>query len=319
MPWDPHAHCRDEEQAYKATIASTLELADSQGVRMIFDMPNTHRPVIDESRVIERLALVPAAYKSNYRLYVGVTGDLDQLAEAVRCYDTIAPVVGLKMFAGKSVGDLSVTNEAQQLAVYRTLAKLGYRGVLAVHCEKEALLRPAIWDPTDPITHCSARPKIAEIESVKDQVRFASDAWFTGVLHVCHVSCPESIEVIEEGRRWGLRITCGVTPHHLMWNEWWMKRQDGLRYKMNPPLRSMEDVEALRQMVCAGRVSWIETDHAPHTQTEKSGPPYMSGYPSLELYNGLVEQFLPETLGLTSSQIQAMTHDNIVEAFADKL
>ncbi|MDO8444246.1 MAG: dihydroorotase [bacterium] len=286
---------------------------------MIFDMPNTHRPVIDERRVMERLALVPVGWEDRYWLYVGVTGDRDQLVEAVRCYNTIPQVIGLKMFAGKSVGDLSVTEATDQQYVYRTLTDLRFRGVLAVHCEKESLLRPNRWRATVPASHCSARPTKAEAESVKDQIRFALDAEFQGRLHICHVSSPKSIMAIEEGRHLGLRVTCGVTPHHLMWDRSTMVGEVGRLRKMNPPLRGKEDVTALRDMVRIGLANWFETDHAPHTQEEKLGEPYMSGYPSLELYDEFVAQFLPQVVGLTSERIQAMTDGNIVEAFADKL
>lgn len=314
---DPHVHCRDEEQARKATIASTLELADSQGVDMIFDMPNTERPVIDERRVMERLALVPAGWEDRYRLYVGVTRELDQLTEAVRCYRTIPEVIGLKMFAGRSVGDLTVADSSDQFMVYRFLASLGYKGVLAVHCEKESWLS-GFFDPADPISHCRARPKQAEIDSVVSQIQCASDAEFKGILHICHVSCPESIEAIKQGRRLGLQITCGVTPHHLMWDQSTMVGEVGLRRKMNPPLRSPEDVAALRRLVVNGEVTLVETDHAPHTDAEKLCKPYMSGYPSYEIYRECIDGLLP-SLGASPVLIEAMTYGNIVKVFADKL
>lgn len=315
---DPHAHCRDEEQRDKATIAGVFTLAHSQGVDMIFDMPNTARPVTNRERIYERLFLVPKNQKKYYRLYAGLTGSEEQIEEAVWCYNCIFQVVGFKMFAGRSVGDLSVVEVNDQRMVYHWLAERKFRGVLAVHCEKEVFLKPKLWDPSNPISHTWARPMKAEVESVRDQIRLAIEEGYSGRLHICHVSCPESVALINEARVVGLRISCGATPHHLMWNESMMNGPDGLVYKMNPPLRPELAVLQLRKQLLAGMIDMIETDHAPHTPTEKQPPQCLSGYPSLELYSKFVTEFLPG-LGLSQTQIKALTCDNILKVFGDKL
>lgn len=314
----PHAHCRDEEEKGKATIAEVLHLAHLQGVEMVFDMPNTKRPVINRYRVWERLVLVPVEKEQCYRLYVGLTGDEPQILEALWCYNNITEVIGLKMYAGRSVGDLSVINEEAQRGVYRILAEQGFQGVLALHCEKEALMRPELWDPTNPISHCWARPEEAEIESVRDQIRFALEAGYQGRLHICHVSSPMSVCLIEEARTRGLGISCGVTPHHLMWDVSKMTGADGLIYKMNPPLRNSVAVARLRQQLLEGLIDCIETDHAPHTADEKAPPLCLSGYPSLSLYRQFVTTFLPG-LGLAEDAIRALTRDNILRIFGGKI
>lgn len=315
---DPHVHCRGEEWSDEATIAGTIKLAISQGVGMIFNMPNVARPVTNRQRVQERLALVPKNQRKYYRLYVGLTGEEGQIDEAVWCYNNISEVIGLKMFAGKSVGDLSVIEEKDQRLVYRHLSEQRFKGVLAVHCEKESLLRPELWDPANPISHTWARPNEAEIVSVRDQIRFAKEERFTGHIHICHVSRSESVYLVNIAKKDGLRISCGATPHHLMCDQSMMDQEDGLVYKMNPPLRSQKSVLWLRVQLRAGEIDWIETDHAPHTLEEKMGLPYLSGYPSLELYREFVTEFLPG-LGLSLPEIKALTRDNIIRIFGDKL
>jgi len=321
LPWwaiDSHVHCRDEEQSHKATIASVIELALSQGVGMIIDMPNPARPVTNRQRVYERLALVPKDQREHYWLYVGLTGEEGQISEAVWCYNNIPEVVGFKMFAGKSVGDLSVTEMEDQRMVYRWLTKLDYRGPVLDHCEKERWLYSKSWNAAKPRTHGQARPKVAEIESVRDQIRLVTEEGFTGWLHICHVSCPESVLLVHRAKMSRLKISCGVTPHHLMWDNTMMDREDGLIYKMNPPLRGAEDVRELQLRLRLGMIDVIETDHAPHTLEEKMGPPYLSGYPSLELYGKFVTEFLPG-LGLSQDEVKALTRDNILRIFGDKL
>ncbi len=315
---DPHVHCRDGNQAYKETIAHVLELAKEQGIEKVFDMPNTDPPIISEADVIERLKLVPEERKGDYFLYIGATSNPKQLEEAVSCYNSYPEVIGIKLYAGKSVGNLAVVNFEEQRLVYKTLSSLNYQGIITVHCEKESLLKPELWNPSNPITHSYARPKEAEIESVKDQINLAKETDFNGILHICHVSCPESVELIEPARK-DIHITCGVTPHHLIWNnKMQTKKRASLAFKINPPLREKEDVHGLRKYLREGKIDWIETDHAPHSDEEKFYPPYLSGFPSLRLYKDLVLNFLP-TLGLNEEQIRRLTYENILQTFKQKL
>jgi dihydroorotase len=318
MKIDPHVHCRDGKQAYKATIAGVMALAREQGVDIIFDMPNTDPPITRESDVRERVMLVPRERLRDYYLYIGATADENQLEEAVRCYNNYRVVAGIKLFAGKSVGDLAVTEPEQQRKVYNILAGLGYEGVLAVHCEKEAFIDNSVFVPHQPATHGYARPPIAEIESIKDQIMFAKESGFLGTLHICHVSLPESVESVNNARE-EIKISCGVTPHHILFSSQNLKDNLGLLYKMNPPLRSPNSVGELRKQLKAGLIDWIETDHAPHAEHEKLNSPYLSGHPSLRLYRHFVEAFLPFELGIGKDEINRITFHNIIKAFEEKL
>ncbi len=320
MRIDPHAHLRGGNQSHKETISHAFEVAESQGVDVLFDMAaNTDSPTISLNGVDERLALVPEKYRRGYFLWLGLTSKIEQIEEAVTGFQAYKEVIGLKLFAGKSVGDLAVVSVHEQRLVYETLVREGYPGVLAVHCEKESLLKPELWDPRNPISHSRARPKEAEIESIKDQISLVKETDFAGTLHICHISCPESVELVDAARKQGMRITCGVTPHHLLYTQEMQQGSGGLIYKTNPPLREMADVEALRYCVLRGEIDWIETDHAPHAVGEKIFPPYyLSGFSSLYLYQELVEDFLPK-FGISKSRIDEMTYWNIVRVFGDKL
>jgi len=310
---DPHVHCRDGEQAYKETIAHVFQITKKQGVTHIFDMPNTDPPILTEKDVHERFALVPETKKRNYFLYLGLTPDEEQLEQAVVTFDRLTRVIGFKLYAGKSVGDLEVIEEEQQKKIYAILTALKYKGVIAVHCEKESFLKPELWDPSNPISHSFARPEEAEVASIQDQIRFVKDTGFQGNLHIVHVSCPESVELIDSARK-EINITCGVTPHHIMWDNRRLSESNGLLYKMNPPLRSQPDVLGLVECLKAGKIDWIETDHAPHPIGEKLFSPYLSGFPSLYLYKDFVENFLPG-LGINGEEIRKLTHDNVCRTF----
>ncbi|MBU4201230.1 MAG: dihydroorotase [Verrucomicrobia bacterium] len=315
MRIDPHVHCRDGRESYKETIAHVLRLCDQQGVTIIFDMPNTDPPLLTARDAELRLKLVPEGGRSRYRVYLGATADVAQLRKAVSAVANSENIIGLKLYAGCSVGSLAVVAEEDQLLVYRTLADAGYTGVLAVHCEKESLCVNA-FDPKQPSTHSLARPPAAEIQAIADQIRFAEAAGFQGALHICHVSTAAGLDVINSARG-KLKITCGVTPHHLLWSAVQAKGAEGLLYKINPPLRDPVDVIALRKALKDGDVDWIETDHAPHPISEKLYPPYASGYPSLCLYRTLVEELLP-CWGLSGDRIRDVTDKAIRRVFDER-
>ncbi len=325
---DPHTHCRDWEQRHKETIEHALSVAERIGLSGIFDMPNTDPPV-DSYELVARRLFDAERIGSDvfYGLYVGLTSNPRQIKEAVRAWRDFFPVheqkrvgvVGLKMFAGHSIGNLGIVEEDDQKLVYKTLAEEGYEGVLAVHCEKESLLKPELWNPSNPISHCYVRPQRAEVESVLDQIRFAEKADFLGHLHILHVSVPETVELIDAARKKGMRISCGVTPHHCVLNTDYMGLEKGILYKVNPPLRSPSDAERMLEYLMEGRVDWIETDHAPHTCGEKQGKDekYMSGFPGLPFFPHFLE--LLRKKEVPGERIQDLTYNNIVRIFGLRL
>ncbi|MFA6891535.1 MAG: dihydroorotase family protein [Sphaerochaetaceae bacterium] len=302
---DPHVHLRDWNQADKETVFHGLFVAAACGFELLFDMPNCNPPLTDRGVIERRLGLAADAVERikretgrdiRYGLYAGLTSDEAQIREVVTAWDELFPnVVGLKLFAGNSTGDMGQVSEERQRHIYHELAKDGYTGVLAVHCEKESFLLPQREDPSDFSTHSLARPIEAEVASVSDQIRFAEEEEFRGILHICHLSTVESLPLIERGRADGLRITCGVTPHHLL-----LCSEDArnrcLYAKMNPPLRDEAHRAALFGALLDGRIDWVESDHAPHTLSEKEkgacGIPGFSG--SLTLLQSLYKAGIPE-------------------------
>ena len=278
---DPHVHLRDWEQKDKETVIHGLAVAKSLGFSHLFDMPNTSPACTSRSVVLERLAVGgESAEKTgvSYHLYGGLTPESSQIEEMVRLHSELFPlVVGLKMFAGHSTGNMGIIGIDAQRKVFQTLVSAGYEGVLAVHAEKEELLRPDLYVPGRFETHSDARPAAAETESVRDIVSLALETGFKGNLHICHVSARETIEYVSSVRG-RLRITMGATPHHAL-----LSRQDAvdenLMLKMNPPLREPEDRDAVFRALCDGTIDWAESDHAPHTRQDKENG--ASGIPGL--------------------------------------
>ncbi len=267
---DPHVHCRDWSQSYKATISEVMSLAKSQGIVAICDMPNTEPPLTTANRVESRLITAEREKcLDGYYLWVGATSDEKQLRNAASIVQDNDHVVGIKMYAGKSTGDLAIVSEESQRLVYSTLADAGYQGVIVVHCEKESLSKYNLWNPNVPVSWSTVKPPEAEVESVRDQIRFAADAGFKGQLHIGHTSVPESVRLVDKARR-HMRISCEVTPHHLLLStDKDMQDTRATIYKVNPPIRNAAMAQELTQMLKDGMIDWIGTDHAPHSKFEK--------------------------------------------------
>lgn len=118
----------------------------------------------------------------------------------------------------------------------------------------------------------STRMNLPGIPSVSESVQIARDVLLAEVTdchyHVCHVSTKESVRVIRDAKKAGIQVTAEVTPHHLLLNEHAITADDA-NFKMNPPLRSPEDQEALLEGLLDGTIDCIATDHAPHAESEK--------------------------------------------------
>ena len=275
---DPHVHLRDGSQASKETLVHGLSVASFIGDQWLFDMPNCDPPLTSREAIVRRLEKAAEAIATvgtqtgrdiRYSLYAGLTSDDAELRMAIDAWRELFPhVVGLKLFAGNSTGGMGQVTEPQQRHIYEQLAGNGFDGVLAVHCEKESLLHPGLERSEDFSTHSDARPVEAEIESVRDQIRLSGEAGFQGTLHIAHVSTIEAVELVEQARVAGRRVTMGVTPHHLLLDREMARNQTRFA-KMNPPLRSSGERMRLWQAVLEGRIDWVETDHAPHTLEDK--------------------------------------------------
>jgi dihydroorotase len=325
---DPHVHLRDGNQAAKETLPHGLSVAWRAGLDGVFEMPNTDPPLTSREAVLRRIDAADAALRDLgialfHGMYAGITAVPKQIEDMVGAWKELFPrVVGLKMFAGHSTGNMGILDPREQALVYRTLAALGFTGVLAVHCEKDSLLRPAEWDASRPSSHNRARPPAAEVASVDDQLTMARKAGFRGTLHVCHISTPWALDVLR-GRHadmaavqaagpGALRVTCGLTPHHALLDAGMLEENDGVLLKVNPPLRPVPMPSLMLQRLLDGDIDWVETDHAPHTLADKREG-FASGFPGLPFYPRFVR--LLGARGMSAGRITEVTHTAICRTF----
>ncbi|MEX2443870.1 MAG: dihydroorotase [Alkalispirochaeta sp.] len=315
---DPHVHLRDWNQADKETLVHGFSVAWHVGISGVFEMPNTDPPLTGRAALLRRIADADRARDSLdvpifHGIYAGITANPRQIEEIVRCREELFPrVVGFKLFAGHSTGNMGVISATEQQLVWNTLASLDYRGVVAVHAESEELLRPTQWNINYPFTHGAARPVAAEEHSVRRQFALAEAAGFRGSVHICHVTTPTVLDIIVATRpSVGFSIRAGVTPHHLLLNEDAALRSAVPEWKVNPPLRNEATRRNLWERLQAGDVDWVESDHAPHTWRDKqAGASGVPGLPAFRMLRDLLREHG------TAEEVERLTHGAVLEAFA---
>ncbi|AOM83255.1 Dihydroorotase [Salisediminibacterium beveridgei] len=260
---DLHVHLREPGGEAKETILTGTQAAAKGGFTTICAMPNT-RPVPD---TVETWTRINQMMKKDGFItalpYASIT--IRQLGEE------LVNVRGLKQAGAVAITDDGVGVKSAGM-MYRAMQEAAKEDIPVVaHCEDISLVNGgAVHEGTFSQAH-----GIKGITSVSESVHIARDcllAEATGAhYHVCHVSTKESVRVIRDAKRAGIRVTAEVTPHHLVLTDEDIPGDNSL-YKMNPPLRSKADREALIEGLIDGTLDIIATDHAPHTKEEKEQP-----------------------------------------------
>lgn len=314
---DLHVHDRDWAQAYKTTIRSVWELARSQGIVAYATMPNTQpsitTPLLVESRLVTAKS---QSCLNGYYLYIGATENPDQLKAAFKLAEEHERVIGIKLYAGETTGDIKLIEEGQQRMVFRVAKEVGYKGLIVCHVEKHSFEKPKLWVPTRPSTWNEAKPPEAEFEGTKDILRYAREEGFEGHLHICHTSCPETVELVNELRpTLPFQVSCCATPQHLIFSTEDMQTPEGTILKVNPPIRDLQRMLRMRTLLKEGKLNWIETDHADHALLEKTFDPsapekqIWSGIPSIVGLSAVL-QYLVDKEIVTMSLLQDLVYNN---------
>ena len=252
---DAHVHLREPGFFYKESIATGSESGARAGYTALFAMPNLS-PVPDSlSHLREEQDAISRTAKTGVYPYAALRG------EELSAIEELAPHV-----IGFSDDGRGVQSEALMREAMLRVKACGK--VIAAHCEVNDLLRGGyIHDGAYARTHghkgiCSE----SEWKMVERDVALAEE---TGVsYHVCHVSAKESVEIIRRAKARGVDVTCETAPHYLLLTDDDLE-EDG-RFKMNPPIRTAEDRAALVEGLADGTVDMVATDHAPHSDEEKS-------------------------------------------------
>jgi dihydroorotase len=279
---DPHVHFRVPGGEHKEDWKTAALSAVRGGVTTVCEMPNNQPPCTNYERLLAKKRLIDRQLKEagiplRYRLYFGADKEhFDQIALANR--ETCA----LKIFMGCSTGGLVVETEEDLDEAFRKAHDAGM--LVAVHAEDEALLKEAkrnIPHANDPALHSQMRPRQAAIGACEKALHLCSK--YNTPLYILHMSTKEELELVRQAKKSGLPVYAEVTTHHLFLSEQDYARH-GTFVQMNPPLRTLEDQEALWQGIKEGSIDTLGTDHAPHTLEEKRLPfgKAPSGIPGVE-------------------------------------
>lgn len=258
---DLHVHLRDPGLTYKETLETGGMAAARGGVTTICAMPNT-RPVTDTRQMIEELHERAAHESPVHVIQLGAITK-GQLGEELADIRGMAEA-GCHAISedGKSVMNASLYRKAMKIAKEEGIS-------IFAHCEDITMVEGGVMN-ADAKAKELGLPGITN--SVEDVI-VARDillAKETGVrLHLCHCSTQDSVEMIRLAKAEGLPVTGEVCPHHFTLCTDDIREDDG-NYKMNPPLRAREDVEALKRGLADGTMDVIATDHAPHSAEEKN-------------------------------------------------
>ncbi|REJ10847.1 dihydroorotase [Halobacillus trueperi] len=257
---DVHIHLREPGDEQKETIRTGTEAAARGGFTTVCAMPNT-KPVPDSEENMKKL-MEKIKQDASVRVLPYASITTRQLGRELVDMTTLSQM-GAFAFTDDGVG----VQTAGMMYEAMKEASLLNKAIVA-HCEDNSLVYKGVAHDGE----VSKRLGLPGIANIAESVQIARDvllAEATGChYHVCHVSTKESVRVIRDAKKAGIHVTAEVTPHHLILNETDIREDDAF-FKMNPPLRSNEDQEALIEGLIDGTIDFIATDHAPHTEEDK--------------------------------------------------
>jgi dihydroorotase len=257
---DLHVHFRQPGDEEEETIASGSAAAVAGGFTSVVCMPNTH-PAIDEATAVE---FVHRMGRQARKTFIYVMGAITKERAGKELSE-----MGLMMEAG-AVGFTDDGAGVQDTGIMLRAMKYAsmFDCVISQHCEDHTLAKNGAMNAgykatvlglpgIDPLAEEMMLWRDIQLVK-KTQIRY----------HAQHISTAGSVKIIREAKAEGLPVTCEVTPHHLLLTEEAVSDYD-TNYKVNPPLRTRKDIEALKQAVSDGLIDALATDHAPHLQSEK--------------------------------------------------
>jgi len=259
--FDIHVHAREPGREDKETIETCSEAAINGGVTGMVLMPNT-LPAIDSGGLVQSVLDI-AAEKS--RISVWQSGCITKGREGKE----LAGIAGMKAKGVPVITDDGDPVENSMVLLRAMEYAKRFDMMLAMHCEVESLSGKGAMNEGA----VSYRLGIPGIPTISEEICMDRDirvAQYAGAhVHIQHVTSARGMETIRRFKEEGVRVTCEVSPHHLLFNEEDIGDYD-TQYKMNPPLRTAEDNEKLLQALIDGVFDVIATDHAPHTEFEKN-------------------------------------------------
>jgi dihydroorotase len=307
---DAHVHFREPGQLYKEDLHTGSMAAAAGGFTTVIAEPNTIPPIDTPKRLRNLLYMSKKKSIINFYSKASITKGMMGIG--------LTDIAKLREAGAKAISDNGNPVPGHTLMRNALIKAKENRILVSPHDEESALYREKILrrqekngsgaiDAQMPYSSPEAGPYTSEAGFIKRDIELAER---TGAnLHISHVSLAKSVVIIAEAKKRGVKVTAESTPHHLLLTDK-MAKEIGPNAKVNPPLRSEEDVAAIREGLANGIIDMIASDHAPHSPEEKNRPwgeaPF--GVIGLETTLGLVLTFLVRPGILTLHQaIDKMT------------
>jgi dihydroorotase len=257
---DMHVHLREPGREDKETIASGTRAALKGGVTSVLAMPNT-TPAMDSVDSVRRLKeIIHKTAQADVFIAAAIT--MGRLGRE------LVDIASLKKEGVVAISDdgASVDSDEIMLAALKEAKK--EKIAVVCHCEDRTLSHQGVVNLGLISTQLGLRgiPKEAEYRRVERDIALAAQA--KSAVHIAHVSCYESVELIAQAKKKGVAVTAETAPHYFSLSEEALMAYE-TNMKMNPPLRGKDDVAAIKEGLKAGIIDCIASDHAPHTENEK--------------------------------------------------
>lgn len=258
---DMHVHLREPGYEAKETIATGTKAAVKGGFTAVACMPNT-KPTADSAAIISAI-VEKAKYTASCRVYpIGAITKGQKSEELAEMGDMAE--AGAVAFSDD--GTSVITAELMRLALLYTQ---GFQRPVLAHCEDASLAEGGQmhYGYHSTLFGLQGIPAIAEEIVIARDIALAEATG--GRLHICHVSTAGGVALIRAAKAKGINVTAEVTPHHLTLTAEMLSTYN-TAFKVNPPLRTEEDIIALKEALVDGTIDCIATDHAPHAEEEKA-------------------------------------------------
>ena len=257
---DMHVHLREPGREDKETICSATKAALHGGITSLLAMPNTD-PAIDS---LENIKILKDAIAKSAKANVFICAAITKFRQGKELVD----VLGLKRDGAVAISDDGSSVDSDEVMFEALKSAREARIPVICHSEDRKLSDSGVVNLGFTSTRLGLRgiSKESEYKRVARDIALAEKAG--AAIHIAHVSCKESLEIIASAKKKGIKVTCETAPHYFTFSEEMVLGFD-TNYKMNPPLRGKEDVQAIKEALANGVIDVIASDHAPHTENEK--------------------------------------------------
>ena len=257
---DSHVHFREPGGEQKEDWLTGSMAAVAGGVTTVIDMPNNDPPITDLAALNKKRKLTKKSLVNFGFFFGATTNNIEEVRK-------VSGIAGIKIYVGSSTGNLLVAQD-DDIKKLMEIPNINW----VIHAEDEELIRKnsqQISENSNSAIHSQIRNRQVAMKGVERVIDLAKET--NARIHICHISTAEEVSLIKKAKNANLQITCEVSPHHLFLNDGAYEKF-GNFVKVNPPLRTKKDNEALLKGLNDGIIDIIATDHAPHTIKEKETP-----------------------------------------------